>query len=159
MVSYIVAVWVILQIAEVVFEPLGLPESGLRFIIVGGIAAVPVVFFLAWAIDIRQQGFIFDLPLWTNGTLPQREPRKADLALALSIGVLVIGSSGFFALYLNKEMPAPEPEVAPVIAAQQPQNSIAVMAFRKLWQQSRFRLFCRGIGGRNSKSSRVYERV
>lgn len=145
MVSYTVAVWVILQIAEVVFEPLGLSESGLRYIIIGGIAGVPLVFFLAWAIDIRQQGFFFDLPLWVNGTLPPRGPRKADLALALSIGALVIGSSGFLAIFLNQEMPAPEPEATLVTTPQLPQNSIAVMAFENFGNNPESDYFAAGL--------------
>lgn len=145
MLSYTVAVWLLLQIAEVVFEPLGLPESGLRYIIIGGIAGVPIVFFLAWVIDVRAQGFFFDLPLWVGGTVPQPKPRKTDLALAFFIGAVVVGSSCLLALYLDDEMPAPETKSPSVIAPQLAQNSIAVLAFENFGANPESDYFASGL--------------
>jgi dienelactone hydrolase len=64
--AYAVAAWVLLQIAEVTFEPLGLPESSLRTLIL----VLALGFPLAVVV-----GFAFDL-----GT--RRDARTADVAAA-----------------------------------------------------------------------------
>jgi TolB-like protein/Flp pilus assembly protein TadD len=145
MLSYTVAVWLILQIAEVVVEPLGLPESGLRYIIIGGIASVPIALYLAWIIDLRQHGLIFDLPLWTGGTAPEREPRKADLVMGLFVGSLVITSSCLLALFLNERIPSPQVEDTSVVVPQRAQNSIAVLAFENFGNNPDSDYFASGL--------------
>lgn len=63
-VAYGVISWLILQVAGLTFGPLGLPESGVRYLIIITIAGFPAVFFLAWIIDVNSKGIMFDLPLW-----------------------------------------------------------------------------------------------
>ncbi len=46
--AYTLAAWIVLQIAEVSFEPLGLPEWALSLVVVLAIAGLPTVMFLAW---------------------------------------------------------------------------------------------------------------
>ena len=55
-VAYAVAAWVILQIGEVTFEPLGLPGWAMTALVVVVIAGFPVVGMLAWVFDITPTG-------------------------------------------------------------------------------------------------------
>ena len=54
--AYAVTVWILLQIAEVTFEPLGLPHSLMVGLIALAIGGFPVVLALSWHFDIRLTG-------------------------------------------------------------------------------------------------------
>ena len=55
-VAYAVVAWVLLQIGEVTFEPLGLPEWAMKGLVVIAIVGFPVVALLAWMFDIAPSG-------------------------------------------------------------------------------------------------------
>ena len=83
--AYAVAAWLILQIAEVTFEPLGFPDGAMRMLIMGAIAGLPITFVLAWLIEIGPNGFLFDLPLWPVAGERRVAGRRSDLAIALAV--------------------------------------------------------------------------
>ncbi len=55
-VAYAVVAWVLLQIGEVTFGPLGLPEWVMTALVVVAIAGFPVAAVLAWTFDIAPSG-------------------------------------------------------------------------------------------------------
>lgn len=133
---YSVAAWLILQFAEVTFEPFGIPDWSMRALVIAAIAGVPIAFMLAWAIDIRPEGLIFDLPLWTAGGTRSRPPRRSDwIYAALLIGSLSWGA--FLAVdLLMGDMVMPDAAESPSAlandagrASSAPPNSVAVLAF------------------------------
>ena len=136
MAMYCVTAWVVLQLAEVTFEPLGLPDWAMRAVVLAAIAGVPIAFLLAWIIDIRPEGLIFDVPFWTAGGKRIRPARKSDLLYALLLVGSLMGGS-FLAVDLllddftetaamTDAAPAEPQESAQPEA---PPNSIAVLAF------------------------------
>ncbi|MEP4146068.1 MAG: tetratricopeptide repeat protein [Halioglobus sp.] len=129
LVSYAVAAWLVLQIAEVTFEPLGFPESAMRLLIVVAFAGIPAVVFLAWLIDFRKQGLIFDLPLWWGAVEPTRQPRARDLLLAVGLAIFVCLLSYVWVVFLIDRFPAAQIESAEPPTVELPPNSIAVLAF------------------------------
>jgi len=62
-VAYAVIVWVLLQIGEVTFEPLGLPEWSMRALVVVAIIGFPVVALFAWMFDIAPSGIRREVPV------------------------------------------------------------------------------------------------
>lgn len=56
MAGYAIAAWVVLQVAEVTFEPLHLPDWALTAVVVVVIAGFPVAFVLAWVFQLTPQG-------------------------------------------------------------------------------------------------------
>ena len=56
--GYAVVAWVILQIGEVTFEPLGIPGWGMTLLIVLVIACFPVVLIVSWFYDLTRKGFV-----------------------------------------------------------------------------------------------------
>ena len=56
MAAYTVAVWVVLQVGEVTFGPLGLPAWAMTALIVVAIAGFPIALLLAWVYDITPRG-------------------------------------------------------------------------------------------------------
>ncbi len=55
-IAYIVASWVILQVADVVFPIIPLPEWSMRFLLAVLVLAFPIVAVLAWIFQVRTDG-------------------------------------------------------------------------------------------------------
>ena len=53
---YLVAAWLAIQVADAVFEPLGLPAWSLKLLIVAAALGFPLACALAWAFDVTPQG-------------------------------------------------------------------------------------------------------
>lgn len=142
MVTYAVVGWLVLQVAGLTFEPLGLPEGGVRLLIIITIAGFPAVFFLSWIIDFKSEGMIFDLPLWQTDGQATRKQIKASRPLAIMLCFLVIASTWALVVYLDKKIkpvetsliedsanPNANPNAGVLAALEAPSNSIAVLAF------------------------------
>lgn len=142
MVTYAVVGWLVLQVAGLTFEPLGLPEGGVRLLIIITIAGFPAVFFLSWIIDFKSEGMIFDLPLWQTDGQATRKQIKASRPLAIMLCFLVIASTWALVVYLDKKIkpvetsliedsanPNANPNGGVLAALEAPSNSIAVLAF------------------------------
>ena len=67
-IGYSMVMWILLQIAEVTFEPLHLPDWTLTFLVVIAIIGFPVAAILAWAFEVTPEGLIRD---------PQDAPQKS----------------------------------------------------------------------------------
>jgi adenylate cyclase len=66
-VAYAIVGWILLQIGEVTFDPLGLPEWAMPTLIFLVVAGFPVALLLAWVYDITPRGIHRDtvpLPEW-----------------------------------------------------------------------------------------------
>jgi adenylate cyclase len=97
--SYAVIGWLLLQIADVTFEPLGLPRWAMTSLIVAVAIGFPVAVVLAWFYELGDDGI-------TRDAAPDAAPRPhvhgmrryADLAiigvLLLVVAVLVVRQSG-----------------------------------------------------------------
>jgi len=69
-VAYALAAWVLLQIAEVTFEPLGIPDWMMRALIFAVIAGFPVAAIFAWKFDVTPSGIRRDSrPIITGAAL------------------------------------------------------------------------------------------
>jgi TolB-like protein/Flp pilus assembly protein TadD len=140
---YAVTAWVILQFAEIAFEPLGYPDWALRALIIAAFAGLPVAFILAWVIDIRPEGLIFDLPLIASNDDAPRQRRKSDLIFAILLIVILAGGSYYLVSMLIEEtrsVPEGELTQAPTVA-----NSIAVLAFENFDGETETGYFAAGL--------------
>ena len=86
--SYGVICWLVLQIADVTFEPLGLPGWAMTVLIVAAVLGFPVAVALAWFYEIGDAGVLRDLEA-AGAARPAVHGRRryADLAI---IGVLLV---------------------------------------------------------------------
>lgn len=123
---YAVTAWIVLQVAQTVLDPLGFPAWSMRALIVAAIIGFPVSFLIAWIIDIRPDGLIFDLPLWVGDSHHPRPHKKTDLIYAAVLGALVIGGTYYLVNELVGDV-VQEPSAELVQAP--PSNSIGVLAF------------------------------
>jgi adenylate cyclase len=56
-VTYVIVAWLVMQIAETVFEPLGLPPWSLTLVITLALLGLPLTIVMAWAFDLTSRGF------------------------------------------------------------------------------------------------------
>jgi adenylate cyclase len=56
-VTYVIVAWIVVQIAETVFEPLGLPDWSLTLVIALVLLGLPLTIVMAWAYDLTSRGF------------------------------------------------------------------------------------------------------
>ena len=77
--AYAVVAWILLQIGEVTFEPLGLPGWAMTVMIVLAILGFPVVFILSWIFDITPAGLRRDIRESDAGEESDERPSIAVL--------------------------------------------------------------------------------
>lgn len=121
--AYAVVVWVLLQLGEVTFEPLGLPPDALRWLVIVCILLFPLVAVLSWSFDISWRGI-------------RRDERKSELsaaqrfvpmAIVLVVDVaLAVGLMRFYAV-----QPTPATTATEIVDKDYtaPTNTIALLPF------------------------------
>ena len=83
--GYAVVAWLLLQVADVTFGPLGIPGWVNRVLVVASILGFPLVVTLAWFFDLTRSGVA------REGEVVERAgPRRAILVIALSLGAAVV---------------------------------------------------------------------
>ncbi len=95
MVAYSVAAWMLLQVADVTFDRLPIPDSAMTILIVLVIIGFPVAFVLAWAYEITINGLV------RHEETAGGAPRLAILPY-LTIVVVVGVGSGSLLYYLSQ---------------------------------------------------------
>jgi adenylate cyclase len=114
---YLVAAWLVIQVADVVFEPMGLPAWSLRLVILLAALGFPAACAIAWAFDVTPRGIERTPP--ARGTASGTPmPDAADAA------------------------PAVSPQAATPAA---PVDSVAILAFADLSPARDHEYFCDGI--------------
>ena len=92
--GYLVAAWIVLQVAETTFEPLHLPGWWLTALTIVAVIGLPIVTALAWSYEITSGGIVADTSGGRHVTLSRPRPRRS-LAPWLVGGVaLMAGVTG-----------------------------------------------------------------
>ena len=112
--------WLLLQLADVVFPPLGLPEWSITLVLVIAALGFPVAMILAWVYDLTPEGMTRSQSIEGAQTHPPSLSRVIEFAL---IGMLVfaVGYLYLERLALQTDRAAFEPEAQP--------RSVAVLPF------------------------------
>jgi adenylate cyclase len=147
---YVVVAWVLLQLGNIVVEPLHLPEWTMTMLILLLVLGFPVAVVLAWAFDITPEGVRRTAPLAGSeasaegtGTGPapaathQKVRNAALIGLGMLIAVLAIGTYAFF------QGPAEGP--TPAAAADADFHSLAVLPFTNASPDAENEFFADGV--------------
>lgn len=124
--GYAVAVFVLLQLMDAAFEPLRLPEWLPTIVVIVVILGFPLVFLLAWHLELRSDG----IHRTTRAGLLSR----SQSALLFSFMLLAMGGLGYvFYQYYSGVFDNPSvTQAAPDPSFTAPRNSIAVLPFADL---------------------------
>ena len=118
--SYLVGMFILLQVAEVTFAPLHLPEWWMTALTILAVTGVPIVGIVAWAYEITPSGIVLDPG--DPGRRLIAKPRRA-IAPWLVAGVALMAGVTGFAWWRSMEQAAEPALEAPVAAL----RSIAVL--------------------------------
>ncbi len=149
---YAITAWLVLQVADLSFGPMGFPPWSMRALIIATIAGLPIAFLLAWIIGSGKDGLSLDRPLW-RGEEDQIRPRgRADLWYTLLMVVLMAGVTYSAVVLLSGQtgQGMVDAEGAASSSApnsiEAPRNSIAVLPFRNFDGQQDTDYFALGLG-------------
>jgi TolB-like protein/Flp pilus assembly protein TadD len=137
--AYAVAVFVLLQLMDAAVEPLRLPEWLPTIVVIVVILGFPLVFFLAWHLDIRPDG----VHRTESAGLLSATQR------ALLFGFMLLATVGLGAVFYTYYSGVFDGDASPVAQEQRAftasQNSIAVLPFADLSENSDQAHFADGI--------------
>jgi len=91
---YAVAAWLLIQIADATFEPLGVPESAHRILILIAALGFPVALVLGWLFDWTAEGLVRTPNDPEQEVVRLRSSRRIDFAI-IAVLVLALGMSLF----------------------------------------------------------------
>lgn len=116
---YAASAWIVVQVADVVFDRLPVfsdPDRAMTFLIAAVIIGFPVTAVLAWLFEIGPDGLTRTRPGSATGVT----------AILVSLGFLAAGTAGLFVL-LNRNSPTTRTPPSEIVA-----NSVAVLPFANL---------------------------
>lgn len=123
---YIVAAWVVIQVAEVAFPGLGIPEAAIKYVFIGAFVGFPLALIFGWRYDLTSQGIVRTAAATgaeADVDIPLSRADYAILAVLLSvIGVVIYGVVD---QVLEFESTADRAEAE----REPPRNSVAVLPF------------------------------
>jgi len=142
-VGYLVTGWLIIQIADVVFDQLLLPQWAGTFVTVLVIAGFPVAIALSWFLEFRDGRAYLD-------TRPDRATpaRRLSRSYISIVGAMLIASAGVFVYDRVVGLPTSSEAFVPAAEAPLPEildNSIAVLPFFNIDGSDRTAIFASGL--------------
>jgi TolB-like protein/tetratricopeptide (TPR) repeat protein/DNA-binding winged helix-turn-helix (wHTH) protein len=108
--AYLVGSWIVLQVAEVTFQPLRLPDWWMTALTILAVLGLPIVVVLAWSYEITAGGIVLDNARTQGVKLPRA--RRA-IAPAMVAGVALMAGVTGYAWWRSLDMPAVEPAGLP----------------------------------------------
>jgi TolB-like protein/Tfp pilus assembly protein PilF len=141
--AYAVAVFVVLQLMDAAVEPLRLPDWLPTLVVIVLILGFPLVFILAWHFDITSEGV-----KKTHAVSLLTRAQNTMLFSMMMLGMIGLGF-GFYSYYSNVFTISDAGGIQTVASQQRefvaPQNSIAVLPFADLSEDSSQGYFSDGI--------------
>ena len=122
---YIVGAWLVIEVASILFPAWGVPETALRFLVIGATLLFPVALVFAWMFDITPDGVV-RTPAAASDDTVDLSLKKTDYAILVALaGIAVLVILGSLE-QVGEEIEQTEVQVEFV---EKPPNSIAVIPF------------------------------
>jgi tetratricopeptide (TPR) repeat protein/DNA-binding winged helix-turn-helix (wHTH) protein len=143
--AYLVSGWLLLQVADVVFEQLLLPDWAGRFVTYLVIAGLPVVLLLSWFLEYRDGKAVLD-----TGAQMSRPRRRLTRTYLSVVGSLAVAAVAVFVYDRYVGLPEPDDSLPAATVAEQEAvevdpNSIAVLKFLNVDGSEQTEIFASGF--------------
>jgi TolB-like protein/Flp pilus assembly protein TadD len=139
---YVIAAWLIIQVADVFFPAWAIPESALRYLLTAAILGFPIAIVFGWMYDITAAGIVRTAAAGIDPDTPSAALRRGDhltlAALAIAVGLIIFSVAG------NVLDSASEDGIRITTVDKLP-NSVAVLPFVNISGDSDNEYFCDGI--------------
>lgn len=135
-VAYLITAWLLLQLADVLTDLLGLPEMIGKYVVVALLIGFPLALFFAWAFELTPEGVKRDKDVNRDESITPQTGKRLDrmiiiglIAVIVMMGVERIWFAGTPTAELTaaKEIPTEKPAVTQGVGTDQ--KSIAVLPF------------------------------
>ena len=140
---YVVGVWLVMQVADVVFPAWGIPDAAVRYLLWAGLAGFPVALTFGWMFDITRAGIRRTQPVSSSAELQHSLPLRRTDYLILSAFLLVAGAIAYDTT--GRVMDTATPEAWRPAPAKVVENSVAVLPFANLSGDAEHEYFADGI--------------
>ncbi len=144
--AYLIVGWLLIQVADIVFEQLLLPQWAGTFVTVFVIAGFPLAILLSWFLEFRDGRAVVH-------KLSQADARKRRFSRTYMSVITALGVAAVAVFFYDKSVGLPEAEVAPVDEAEIErflppvlENSIAVLPFLNIDGSDTSQIFSDGLG-------------
>ncbi len=141
---YAVAAWPMVQLADLVFPALELPDRAMTYLLVSFIAGFPIALILSWLFNLTSKGIVLagspdGAEIGTDGS-----NKHHDWVI---VGSLLIVALLFFAFFSSKVPMEPEPANQSLAALSQTSNqkAIAVLPFKTFSADPNDQYFADGL--------------
>jgi TolB-like protein/Flp pilus assembly protein TadD/DNA-binding winged helix-turn-helix (wHTH) protein len=104
--SYLVGMWIMLQVAEVTFEPLRFPGWWLTALTILAVIGLPIVVVLAWTYEITPAGVVLDAAVDGTGVVHRLPRPRQSIAPFMVAGVALMATVTGFAWWRSLDAPA-----------------------------------------------------
>jgi TolB-like protein len=146
-VFYVVASWLVLQVAELLFDALDLPGQWLRLVLALLILGMPLVLIFAWVFELTPEGVKREKDVDRSQSITHQTGKRMNMVIVVLL-VLAIATVG-----LDRMLTEPAPVAAPAESAVSadleraaaPTESIAVLPFADLSPSGDQEYFSDGI--------------
>lgn len=136
---YIVAGWVVVQVADVLFQTFAIQDAYLRYVFLGLLLGYPVAMFFVWRYEIGEDGITRTRPLGDNGNGgPAVALTRSDyliISALVTVGVLI--ALGTFSRVADLPIP--------YVGGGAPTNSVAVLPFENQSDDTNNAYFSDGV--------------
>lgn len=141
---YVVGAWVVLQVADVIAEPAGLPPWTMRALLYLAVTGFPAAVFLAWRYEFTEDGIVRTKPASESDVEHlDLSLRKIDYAIFAAL-LLIVGFL-FWQVQSAFEAETEALEAAAQVAQAARENSIAVLPFADLSPDSDQKYLAEGL--------------
>ncbi len=140
-IAYLVAAWVVLQIADLVLENIGAPDWVMQVIMLVAALGFPLVLLVSWAFELTPEGIKRENDVDRDESITRQTAHKLD---RMTVGLLFVVVLMVAAERLIPAADTPEPAAAPAETAVA-EKSIAVLAFEDLSPGGDQAYFAEGI--------------
>ena len=129
---YVVASWLILQAAELLFDAMSVPQEWLRFLIAMLVLGFPLVLIFSWVFEITPEGVKREKDIDRDASITPHTGQRINTAIIVLL-VVAVASVAMDRL-VPEEAAEPATAANEEIAAEPitPENSIAVLPFADL---------------------------
>jgi hypothetical protein len=141
---YIVASWLILQVADVGISLLGLPVNVGRIVFLLLAVGFPLVMLFSWAYEITAEGVKKESEVPRDDSITAHTAKRLNMAV---IALMILSLGALLADRLVPENAGPVEQVTDVIAAANsaPDQSIAVLPFLNMSAEQENEYFSDGL--------------
>jgi len=138
---YVVAAWVLLQVASLAFPALDIPDAAIRFVWIGAFLGFPIAVIFGWRYQLTAAGIEKTMPLAAGEDSGDIGLQAIDFGLlaALSVVLLIIVTG------VIREIQEVDSTQVSIFGREIPSNSIAVLPLENLTGDAEERYFIIGL--------------